>query len=110
MIKIIDCTLRDGGYYNNWKFDDSLVEQYIAAIVESNIDIVEIGFRFLPLNCDLGALAFSTDQYLNQLTLLNDIDVAVMINAKEFITQKLSWKNTIEGFETMYTKLGGNKK
>ena len=89
MIKIIDCTLRDGGYYNNWKFDDSLVEQYIAAIVESNIDIVEIGFRFLPLNCDLGALAFSTDQYLNQLTLLNDIDVAVMINAKEFVESDL---------------------
>ena len=89
MIKIIDCTLRDGGYYNNWKFDDSLVEQYITAIVESNIDIVEIGFRFLPLNRDLGALAFSTDQYLNQLTLLNDIDVAVMINAKEFIESDL---------------------
>ena len=102
MIKIIDCTLRDGGYYNNWKFDDSLVEQYIAAIVESNIDIVEIGFRFLPLNCDLGALAFSTDQYLNQLTLLNDIDVAVMINAKEFIKSNL-------GVDTAINSVFSNK-
>ena len=89
MIKVVDCTLRDGGYYNNWKFDDSLIEQYIAAIIESNIDIVEIGFRFLPTNRDLGALAFSTDQYLSQLTLLSDIDVAVMINAKDFIESDL---------------------
>ena len=89
MIKVVDCTLRDGGYYNNWKFDDSLIEQYIAAIIESNIDIVEIGFRFLSTNRDLGALAFSTDQYLSQLTLLSDIDVAVMINAKDFIESDL---------------------
>jgi 4-hydroxy 2-oxovalerate aldolase len=89
LIKVVDCTLRDGGYYNNWKFDDSLIEQYIAAIIESNIDIVEIGFRFLPTNRDLGALAFSTDQYLSQLTLLSDIDVAVMINAKDFIESDL---------------------
>ena len=58
---ILDCTLRDGGYYNNWKFDDSLVEKYIASIIESKIDIVEIGFRFLSTKRDLGTLAFSTD-------------------------------------------------
>jgi 4-hydroxy 2-oxovalerate aldolase len=102
MIKILDCTLRDGGYYNNWKFDESLIEQYITAIVESNVDIVEIGFRFLPLNHDLGALAFSTDQYLNQLTLLNDIDVAVMINAKEFIESDL-------GVDTALNSVFSNK-
>jgi 4-hydroxy 2-oxovalerate aldolase len=86
---ILDCTLRDGGYYNNWKFDDSLVEKYVASIIESKIDIVEIGFRFLSTNRDLGALAFSNDQYLSQLTLLSDIDVAVMINAKDFIESDL---------------------
>ena len=24
-IKILDCTLRDGGYYNNWDFDYEVV-------------------------------------------------------------------------------------
>jgi hypothetical protein len=32
MIKVLDCTFRDGGYYNDWKFNDSLVDKYIAAI------------------------------------------------------------------------------
>ena len=89
MIKVMDCTLRDGGYYNNWKFDDSLIEQYIAAIIESNIDIVEIGFRFLSTNRDLGALAFSTDKYLKKLSLPSELKIAVMIDAKEFIESNL---------------------
>ena len=89
MIKVLDCTFRDGGYYNNWKFNDSLVEQYISAIIESKVDIVEIGFRLLPTNRDLGDLAFSTDNYLNKLTLLGNIDVAVMINAKDFVESNL---------------------
>ena len=57
MIKVLDCTFRDGGYYNNWKFNDFLVEQYIKALIESKVDIVEIGFRLLPTNRDLGDLA-----------------------------------------------------
>ena len=48
-IKILDCTLRDGGYYNDWRFSKSLVSEYIKAVNNSNIDIVEIGFRFLKI-------------------------------------------------------------
>ena len=99
---ILDCTLRDGGYYNNWKFDDSLVEKYIASIIESKIDIVEIGFRFLSTKRDLGTLAFSTDQYLKKFALLGDIDVAVMINAKEFIKSNL-------GVDTAINSVFSNK-
>ena len=27
-VKILDCTLRDGGYYNNWDFSFDLVGAY----------------------------------------------------------------------------------
>ena len=47
-LKILDCTLRDGGYYNDWDFSDELVGDYLTAINNSGIDAVEIGFRFLP--------------------------------------------------------------
>ena len=40
----LDCTLRDG-YYNNWDFDETLVDNYIEKVIESGIDIIEIGFR-----------------------------------------------------------------
>ena len=34
-MKILDCTLRDGGYYTNWDFDDALVTTYINAMKRS---------------------------------------------------------------------------
>ena len=30
-LKILDCTLRDGGYYNNWDFSKDLIEDYLLA-------------------------------------------------------------------------------
>ena len=45
--KILDCTLRDGGYYNLWKFSSAQIKEYLDKIHESKVDIVEIGFRFL---------------------------------------------------------------
>ena len=47
-LKILDCTLRDGGYYNNWDFSESLVTSYLQAMKEIKIEYVEIGFRFSP--------------------------------------------------------------
>lgn len=43
-IKLLDCTLRDGGYINNWNFGHDHIESTIRFLEESNTDIVEIGF------------------------------------------------------------------
>ena len=32
MMKILDCTLRDGGYYTNWDFNSETVDAYIQAM------------------------------------------------------------------------------
>lgn len=45
--KILDCTLRDGGYYTNWDFDDQIVKNYIKYTNDLNIDYIEIGYRNL---------------------------------------------------------------
>ena len=44
-IKIIDCTLRDGGYYNNWHFKKDLINEYLKVMDIIKVDYVEIGFR-----------------------------------------------------------------
>jgi len=46
-MKILDCTLRDGGYYNNWEFSNELINEYLKVMNDLKIDFVEIGFRFL---------------------------------------------------------------
>ena len=44
-MKILDCTLRDGGYYNNWNFSTKLVNEYLNTMSGSGVDTVELGFR-----------------------------------------------------------------
>lgn len=44
-IKVLDCTIRDGGYLNNWNFDFHLVRDVYRSVSKSGIDYFEIGFR-----------------------------------------------------------------
>ena len=43
-IKILDCTLRDGGYINEWKFGFHTTRDIIKKLVDSCVDYVEVGF------------------------------------------------------------------
>ena len=47
-LKILDCTLRDGGYYNNWDFDKQLVSVYLNSLEKAKINVAELGFRSGP--------------------------------------------------------------
>ena len=47
-IKVLDCTFRDGGYYNLWDFSAELSNEYLSSIAKTGVDVVEIGFRSLP--------------------------------------------------------------
>jgi len=44
-IKILDCTIRDGGLMNDHKFDDETVKAVYAACVGSGIDYMEVGYK-----------------------------------------------------------------
>jgi len=41
---ILDCTLRDGGYVNNWDFSNDQARHVIQSLVDSGIDVIECGF------------------------------------------------------------------
>lgn len=43
-LKVLDCTLRDGGYCNEWRFGNRHSKTIAASLVEANIDIAELGF------------------------------------------------------------------
>ncbi|MFQ6041753.1 MAG: aldolase catalytic domain-containing protein [Candidatus Poribacteria bacterium] len=44
-IKVLDCTIRDGGLMNDHKFDDEIVKAIYTACVESGIDYMELGYK-----------------------------------------------------------------
>lgn len=44
MIQLLDCTLRDGGYINNWQFGKTEFLYLIEELSEANVDYIEAGF------------------------------------------------------------------
>lgn len=43
-IEVLDCTLRDGGYVNDWQFGDENAKQIVRQISQTGVDYVEVGF------------------------------------------------------------------
>lgn len=55
-IKVIDCTVRDGGLMNKWQFDDNFVRKVYTDLTEAGVDYMEIGYLS-------SESAFSRDEY-----------------------------------------------
>lgn len=81
-ISILDCTLRDGGYVNNWQFKNENVLYIYNKLLEANIDYIEMGYldsngsdnstKIKTLNC------IPQDAHNNKLIMINngDYDIA----------------------------------
>ena len=88
-MKILDCTLRDGGYYTNWNFDSSLVEQYLKTISKLPISIIELGY--LSDKDDLNGPFYHLNKSILSFCRSNlnkRQKIFVMINAKEIKNSK----------------------
>ena len=81
----LDCSLRDGGYYNNWDFDESLINDYLQVLSSIGVDYCEIGFRFLKNAGFKGVCAFTSEDFLNSLEIPKNLKIAIMLNASDLI-------------------------
>ncbi|MFH1208005.1 MAG: aldolase catalytic domain-containing protein [Candidatus Omnitrophota bacterium] len=70
-IKVLDCTIRDGGLMNNHDFDDRFVRAIYKAVSEAGIDYMEIGYknskRLFPGD-KYGAWKFCSDDDIRKVT------------------------------------------
>ena len=89
MSLILDFTLRDvNSYYTNWEFDDDLVKEMVKCLNFSEVDYIELGYKF-PLPG--GRFRKCNDKFIENL--LKDVDVfgkqsklfGFMIDFKDFI-------------------------
>jgi len=53
-IRVLDCTIRDGGLMNNHQFDDKVVKAVYEACVAAGIDYMEVGYRASRKNIKVG--------------------------------------------------------
>ena len=84
-INILDCTLRDGGYYNNWYFKKDLINEYLKVMDIIKVDYVEIGFRFIDKLKTKGPSAYSEESFLKSLKIPKNLKLGIMVNASDFI-------------------------
>ncbi len=47
-VKVLDCTIRDGGLCNHWRFDHDLVTMCFRALALAGVDYMEVGYRSAP--------------------------------------------------------------
>lgn len=82
-ILILDCTLRDGGYYNSWDFNRDFVRKYLQIINIFKIRKIEIGYVSFVKDKFYGPMRYCSSQIINYVREYYDGEIGVMIDAKE---------------------------
>lgn len=65
--KLLDCSLRDGGYVNNWNWGFEKAKSIIRMLVRAKVDIVEVGFLRNVEEYDPSVTVCNTIEELNKL-------------------------------------------
>ncbi|MBR2068656.1 MAG: hypothetical protein IJ877_02725 [Candidatus Gastranaerophilales bacterium] len=99
MVKILDCTLRDGGYINNWDFSKKNSKEIIKLLKLANIDYIEAGFyhhnlaEILPENCvDILAMVQYSKTDINKIP----VSCQSKIKGLRVIFKKFESNNALE--------------
>nr|WP_315143071.1 aldolase catalytic domain-containing protein [uncultured Flavobacterium sp.] len=85
--KILDCTLRDGGYYTNWDFDKDLVETYLTAMNNLPVEYLEVGYRSPKLSGYYGEYFYCPDFVLKKLAHLSNKKLVIILDEKNIELQ-----------------------
>lgn len=85
-IKVLDCTIRDGGLINNHYFTDEFVRAVYKAVSEAGIDYIEMGYRscrsFAP-ESDYGPWKYCDDEKISQIIdgIESTTKISIMVDA-----------------------------
>ncbi len=88
MIKLLDCTLRDGGYVNNWEFGKDNIAKIISELTHSGINFVECGF-LKDINYNNNFSLFSNILQLKEFLISSKTKYTLMINYGEYSLDKI---------------------
>jgi 4-hydroxy 2-oxovalerate aldolase len=82
-MKILDCTLRDGGYYTNWDFSQEITEVYFKSFNTLPVDYLEVGYRSGPLKDYLGAYFYCPVSLLTKIKEKSTKKLVIILNEKD---------------------------
>jgi 4-hydroxy 2-oxovalerate aldolase len=81
-IKVLDCTIRDGGLMNQWQFSDDVVRKVFLALSEAGVDYMEIGYKSSEKyfsRIEHGAWKFCTEEDIKKI--VGEVDTNMKMSA-----------------------------
>ena len=108
-VKILDCTLRDGGYINQWDFGKKVIKKIVTDLTKSNLDLIEIGY----LNKDASIDSKSIYKTISEASLVipkkncaNKCLYLAMADVDQFLPENLEpyKKGYIDGIRVVFYK------
>lgn len=81
-IKVLDCTLRDGGLVNNFRFADEFVKALYQANVQAGVDYMEFGYKaskdIFKVE-DFGKWKFCDEEAIREIVGNNETDLKIAV-------------------------------
>jgi len=85
MVKILDCTTRDGGYNVNWDYTDDYIFELIKTLNKSGTTYYEAGYRNFKDTAGKGKLYRCTPDILEKFYKAKcNLKIGVMVDTKRF--------------------------
>lgn len=107
-VHVLDCTLRDGGYCNEWAFGFDNARKITSGLVEANVDIIECGFITNCVDYNPDVTKFNTMDEISKVIPENrdgKIFVAMMNYGEYKVEDLLPYDgSSIDGIRVAYHK------
>ena len=81
-IKVVDCTLRDGGLVNNFGFSDEFVKDLYRTNIKAGVDYMEFGYKAskdIFSKADYGKWKFCDEEDIRAIVGNNDFDLKISV-------------------------------
>lgn len=86
---LLDCTLRDGGYVNDWKFSHERIVEIFERLVSSGVNAIEIGFLDDRRKFDINRTIMPNTEAINKIFAGLDKGNALVVAMIDYGTCKL---------------------
>lgn len=94
MVKILDCTTRDGGHKTKWNFNEDFVFSLMECLNNSNISYYEIGYRNHYDNERKGIFYNCTPEFLEKFyKAKGNLELGVMTDTSRYLAEDFQGKD-----------------
>ena len=83
MSEVLDCTIRDGGYYTDWDFERKLISEYLEKLEHLPIDYIEIEYRSVEKKGYFVEYFYLPKKTVDYISEKSSKNISIMLNGKD---------------------------